>query len=171
MTPKGLSGFKLDDPSTQPWLVAIGKLMLNFGAIELLTYAWIDRLGGDADAMKEARFSSRVARIEGLLSSITCTDETRSEVLDAWAAAGELAKFRNSMAHNPLVFGWRGRTEDGPPDFVGLPDFKSRPSEVASVKTLIDLRGLEAAINDAARLAQGLEKLLDRILVEIADPR
>jgi hypothetical protein len=169
MTTKGLSGFKLNDESTQPWLIAIGKLMLNFGSVELLTYAWIDRLGGDADAMKGARFSNRIQVIRNLASSVACAEETRRVVLESWATAGEMAKFRNTIAHSPLVFGWRGRRENGPPDFIGIPDFKSRPSEVASVKTLVELPGIEAAVDDAAHLAQDLEKLLDRVLGEIAE--
>ena len=44
---KGNSSFKVNHKATEPWVSAIGKLMVNFGAIELATYAWIDRLAKD----------------------------------------------------------------------------------------------------------------------------
>ena len=44
---KGYSGFKKNKPEIERYALAIGKYLVNFGAIELLTYYLIEALADD----------------------------------------------------------------------------------------------------------------------------
>ena len=116
------SGFALNSKHTDPWIHAIGKFMINFGSIELLSFIWVDRLSKDLilhDIALDMQLSKRIDLIRKLVERSSLSKNLNKQVREVWAEAESLAKLRNDIAHSPIVFGWHGPEEDRPPDFIG----------------------------------------------------
>jgi hypothetical protein len=156
----------LDPTHTQPWLAPLGKLVLNFSAIELQTYLWLADLSSQGrvpDKYLYAPFKTRVKTITNLLANHTIDDTLKSECLSAWGDALAIAQQRNAILHNPIIYGWRTADESGPPDMICIPDVAhlgSKPSVTKQVVTLSDLNGL---VNSTANLAARLFALRSQV--------
>jgi hypothetical protein len=86
-----------------------------------------------------------------------------AEVNAAWSDALTLAKFRNRIAHSPLVLVWRGREAEGEPDFLAIPDFRSASGDRMQYIATIDQAELGSRTDDAHRLAVRLHDLLEQM--------
>lgn len=162
----------IGSPHTEPWLVPIGKLAVNFGALELQTYFWIDLLfnGTQVDRALDERFKVRVDRILKLLPQKIAEPELVSDVAEAWGEALEIAKFRNSLLHSALVFAYSTSDENRPPDFIGMPDVHQlRMNEpIRPIATLAEINStVDRIVACATRLEQFLERAKALIVVEI----
>jgi len=74
-----------------------------------------------------------------------------------WGDALNLAKVRNRVAHNPIVFAWNSPAEAGEPDFIGIPSLRN--SGAASRDSLLSKAAADKATNQMAALAQSLRDL------------
>jgi hypothetical protein len=147
---------------TKPWLEPIGMLVVNFGAVELQTYLWLGDLAEDKQLPFRALkwpFKRRVTEVMAQLDRCVSNEAVKQRCNSAWDQSLEIAKRRNAIVHNPILFGWTSGKEDGTPDVIGVADVNRltetpRISErLASVQDVIDLA------NGIARLAQNLMAL------------
>lgn len=82
--------------SIQEWQILVGRFILAFGDIELLTYRiWRDRFSENPPQ----RFGARTKRIIAHLDEAAQADRALLALL---TKARELAKRRNVVAHNPV---------------------------------------------------------------------
>jgi hypothetical protein len=145
------------NPSFSPaWIGRVGKLILNFGVLELETYLWFIQLSERPDRIPEfttKKFADRVQEIIGFVKNHAHSEEWKNNALEAWEEALHHAKFRNRIAHSPLVFGWTGRVEEGEPDFIGVVDLQRRD---LSQTALASKGKMDAVINSIVSLATRL---------------
>ena len=129
------------------------------------TYWWLAALAGNVKAARDAvgkGFRSRVARIRRLLPERITDDRLRDESLGAWQEAEHIANFRNAILHNPIILGWQGASETGPPDMIGVPDFAHLGLHPPSTKRIASLDEINASVNAQVDLAMRLEQLLGK---------
>ena len=148
------------DSQDSAWYVAVGKLMLNFGAIELLSLVWVDTLGQD-EVLRyvalEMQFSKRVELILRLVKRSRLPTDLDKRIRETWAAAKRLSDLRNDIAHSPLVF---GPQEDRPPDHLGT--WNVRKVRTQPVVPLVELSAVRKGVNEVVKVT----KLLDDLLKE-----
>jgi hypothetical protein len=152
--------YAVNEKGTEPWLRAIGKLIVNFGGIEAQTYLWLVQLHETVPlptSDNKLLFAPRVARILELAKTHPETTPRFQSVSDAWSVATDLARFRNRIAHNPIMFGWFGK-EEGAPDFMTVLDVKLGGSPGHDDPS-ISLRQINDKINETASAAQKLVAL------------
>lgn len=151
----------LNHPQTEKITMAIGKLIVNFGYIEYETYLWLaclkDGLAGLEDA---GLFGTRAKRVLTDLSSVTHT--LRDQATDRWNKALDIAKFRNRIAHNAIMFGWSGLDQTGAPDILAVIDIKTGLSP-AGDDPRVTLQEINDFVNQAAALGQELRELRSQI--------
>ena len=152
------------DPShTESWLKPLGKLVVNFAAIELYTYWWLGALGGSQRSPRDSLrvpFSRRVEDICGLLRQNLKDEALRTKCIEAWHQALDIAKFRNALVHNPIVFGWTSGSQQGPPDFVGIPDVAHLGQKPPATDKIASLSDVNTKVNELAALGAHLYELL-----------
>ena len=115
-----LIGSTLNHKKSEEFCFAIGKVLLNFSAIELWTFnVYEEVLGGRAyKKLRGLSFSQRCdAIMKDCKRSISQGNfDTLAEVIDE---SKQLAKFRNKIAHNPVVLAWKkGKPAHGEPDIL-----------------------------------------------------
>src|SRR4051812_35311379 len=126
---KALSGLGV---TTNPsylgeWPLKIGMYMLNFGAIELLSFHYLNSLEAtrdDFDKNLTRLLGARIDRIVELTRlSAVLSPVQKQTIEDAWLEAKKLSKWRNRIAHNPAVPTWKpgSDSENDPPDLIGIP--------------------------------------------------
>ena len=153
----------LDQSVSKQWVDLIGRLILDFGAIELLTYKWIHGLKKDERLLFESldmTLKSRIDLIKKFISSLTIDKNLKDKVKAKWNKVKEISKLRNIIAHNPLIFVWKGK-EEGPPDAIGIP--KLRQLKKSSITQAISLIELQDSIDELARIVKELHQDLDSI--------
>lgn len=105
-------------------------------------------------------FGTRAKRVLTDLSIVTHT--LRDQATDRWNEALEIAKFRNRIAHNAIMFGWSGTDETGAPDFLAVIDIKTGLSAAAD-DPRVTLREINDFVNQTAALGQELRALRGQI--------
>jgi hypothetical protein len=146
----------VNPPHGQELIPLVGKLMLNFGTVELQSHLWIDHLSHDdllVDMALEAPFGRRVDLIHQLIDREQLPPSLKERAHEAWKAASALSEIRNAVAHNPLVWGWRG-PEQGEPDFVGIPVIRKLKANKNGQVPLLDRDALSRVVDDVVRVAR-----------------
>jgi len=155
----GLFKHKINPPFSITWAERVGKLILNFGGLELETLLWLVQFSEAPDRVSEyskMRFALRVKAIMNFAEARAYSDDWRVRSLEFWHEALAQAKIRNRIAHSPLTFWWDKEVEDGEPDFIGVIDLQGgKPSE----NPLISKSELDQAINSIVSLQSRLETL------------
>ncbi len=153
----------IDPVHTEQWIPFIGRLIANFGVLELQSYWWITALTGDPDRSRKALksklpFKTRVSEIEKLLDRNEWS-EIRATSGPLWSRAKQLADIRNGIAHSPLAY----FVEDGATvaQWVGIPDVGRLRNAQPTGEPLITLDGLREAVVEVSELAQALYRELD----------
>jgi len=157
---KGLTnlGVTVNSPHMGEWPNKIGAYMLNFAGIELLSFQYLNALEPTRQAFNKnlkLLLSARIARILELIDApakIPKVDKKRIKLL--WQEAGELSKWRNRIAHNPVVPTWKPGSDPDrdPPDLIGVLDVRQLRS--GNISDSISLAGLKILIDASADLAQ-----------------
>ena len=156
----------INSPHTEQWALSIGKLVLNFAAIELHTYWWLGKLSGDKQLAVRALscpFKKRVDHVIELLKASSLDNESKATCSALWSEALELAKIRNAIVHNPLVFGWPSGNESGPPEVIGIPDLAHLGPKPRISQALASQADLNIRIDQAASIARQLFGQLDSV--------
>lgn len=165
------SGYQLNSNYAEPWIKGIGSFMINFGGIEWTTFLWLDVLAEDSllkEIAVETPLSRRIEVIRRLLEKRELPKNLMNDSKAAWGSAEKLAKLRNEIAHNPIMFGWHSSEEKGPPDFIGSLNFRKINSDRPKVIPHLDLTTLKKGVDDSARITQKLHDLLQSIKTAIA---
>ena len=106
----------LNPPESEPFVPAIGRLLVNMGHIEMLTCLWLEALARaeiDFKSLVKIPLKDRIMSIitkTGDLNAEQLPDETRTEALKLWRNLGDGINLRNAIAHSPCVF---ARVDDG----------------------------------------------------------
>lgn len=157
--------FWINHPSSIVWAESIGKLLLNFGALELLTYLWIAYLSNRDDVVldlaSEMQLNRRINLILELLRRSKVDEVRRDQIAIKWKNVQPFLELRNAVAHNPVMFGWKDKLTDTEPDFIGIPNLKKRSLDLA-----VDRGKLKESIDAVAKLAQELRVYLDELAEE-----
>lgn len=149
------------------WADKIGRFILNFGSIELLTYQQLLLLEAThEDFVKnlDRLLWKRIDRLVALLSETERLQEAeRAAAIELWEEARELSIWRNRIAHNPVLPTWKpgSNAELDPPDVLGIPDFKQ--FKEGSTSNSIPLELMSRMIDESAALAQRIHEFSARL--------
>lgn len=151
----------VNHPATDKMTMAIGKLIVNFGYIEYETYLWLACLKDSLVGLEDTGlFGNRAKRLLADLSKSNYT--LRDQAIDHWNKALDIAKFRNRIAHNPIMFGWSSADHVAAPDFLAAMDSKTGLSATGD-DPRVTLQEINGYVNRAAALGQELRELRSKI--------
>lgn len=147
----------LNHPAAEALSAAVGKLIVNFGAVEYETYVWIACLQGNTENLPVGQFFK--PRVESLLAKLDQLKHSeKGAAIALWNDAKVIAQFRNRIAHNPVFFGWSDPSEEGSPDFLTVLDMKGGFQE-GYAQAMVSLSEINQHVNRTAALAQQLKAL------------
>ena len=161
---KNFAGFEINPKSAHSFVDGIGKYMINFGTIEILTYLYIEILSHDEvvyDLSMNMTLSRRLDLINKLAEKRYPGSEITVDIKQITEKAKHLSTFRNNIAHNPLML---GQTNDGSNDtvaFIGIPKWKKSldRSAVPMISAKNILLGVDAVVELAKNMNATLEQL------------
>jgi hypothetical protein len=149
-------------PSQDPFAVAVGKFIINCGSLEWVVIGWIRALTDEPilfDLAIQMPMTRRLELLEYLLEARGVAQEDSERACQILQDARKLLEFRNRVAHGPLALGWRESTKSGPPDAIGIPNFRSLRSRNAAPQDVVTLEGLEQLVINAAAVVESLHQL------------
>ena len=152
----------IDPPFLKHWATRIGQLILNFTVLEFESYFWLVQMSEQPDRIPEftrLTYASRVKEIKRLVRRLAHSSEWENEALAKWNESLDIAKLRNRITHNPLLFSWTSGIEKGEPDLIGIADMKSRRPVESSDGPLLPKAVITESINKAVNIATGLATL------------
>lgn len=157
-----MSRFKhaVNSPHTQQWIERVGKLILNFSAVELESILWFVHLSErefEIKSIVEIPFASRVTQVMKHIDERKTNDRWRKQSLRLWNEALKLAHLRNQVAHNPVIFGWSHLPEAGEPNVLGIPNMRARHTSKA--KWLLSTDQADSSINSMVAITKKLSEL------------
>lgn len=147
------------------WSDSIGGLILNLGGIELDSFRWIQHLSTDkivSDLAIDMTLSKRLQIIRELIERSDFSPESRKRAVELWSEVGKISETRNTIAHNPIVF---GPGQDGKP-VMGIPNVKNMKGSGPFTITLVNV----AKIIEAAHRLVVISRALDKIIIEHDKP-
>ena len=150
----------INSEHTKPWIARVGKIILNFSAIEMESIHWFVLLSErefEIKAIVDLPFASRVKQVMRHVDDRTIGVQWRKRSISAWNEARKLAHLRNQVAHNPIVFGWSKVPEVGVPDILGIPNLRARRS--ANAQWLLSTDSADKSINAMVAIAKTLAEL------------
>lgn len=157
-----MSRFKhaINSPHTQQWVERVGKLILNFSAIELESIHWFIQLAErefEIKSIVEIPFAPRVTQVMRHVDERKTNDRWRKQSLRRWNEALKLAHLRNQVAHNPIIFGWSQVPEVGEPNVLGIPNVRAR--RASNAEWLLSTEHADKSINFMVEIAKTLAEL------------
>lgn len=150
----------VNSPHMKPWAEKIGLVVLNFSAIELESIQWMIQMQDAVGSVKKIAnipFAKRVNTLMDYVQHRSAGNRWKKASLRAWNAALQLAKVRNQIGHNPLIFGWHDPAEIGEPDSIGIPGIRGK--KIRSGEVLLSPQTVSKTINELTAVALELEKL------------
>ena len=163
-------GVVLNAPYLGQWADKIGRFILNFGGIELLSYqqlALLEATHEDFVQNLDHRLLKRIDRAIALLPHAKRLNaDERKEAVKLWEEAREFSKWRNRIAHNPVLPTWKpgSNADRDPPDVLGIPDF--RQFKEGSTSNSIPIELMNRMIDETAVLAQRLHAVSAKLSSE-----
>ncbi len=98
---------KLQPDDERAYSYSIGGVFINFGALEMMSFRWVDTLGRDPVVMRDLAIDMNLARrIELIVALITRSDwpdDLKQKSISLWREVSDQSKIRNTIAHNPFV--------------------------------------------------------------------
>lgn len=93
------------DQHAAEWEALVGKTILRFGDIELISIKCLSLIPSDkiSDTASRLEFSRRAELIVEVLEARPERNPEMSVLLDGFKRAKELAQLRNLVAHNPVM--------------------------------------------------------------------
>lgn len=154
--------YAIEPPFIKPWATRIGKLIINFADLEFESYLWLIQMSEKPERIQEftkLKYASRVKKITKFAEDLAFSEQWRVAALAGWSDSLELAKLRNRIAHNPLLFTWTNEDEKGEPDFIGVVDIKSGKQPRGTEGPLLSKADIAKAINQIGSLVSHLASL------------
>jgi len=146
------------------WPHKIGSFVLNFANLELITYQYLNSLEATEENFNkniDKFLNYRIDRVLNLIQESTNLDvDVKEEMITHWKRVKDLSKWRNRIAHNPVLPTWKpgSDSENSPPDVLGIPDMKQ--IKINRISDSISLEAMDALINDTFGLANRLLNLM-----------
>ena len=137
----------------------VGSFVCNMGAIEHLTYAWVQKLSRDEIVVELATNMDLKPRIDLIKKLINRSDrlkDWRDSSLADWADVSGLITTRNALCHNPLLLSWMKPDESAKPDAMRTPLVKKIMRSEAGQEKMVDSAELDGAVRKSGALAQKL---------------
>jgi hypothetical protein len=140
--------------SMQEWAELIGAFLINFGAAEMATFQWIERLSSAKvrNNSIDLMLSKRIALVRQLVEQSKLPDDRKKRALELWGQVSDLSKTRNIIAHNPLIT----HTKDGKTDMGFINTKKMKGVGPYAIERLLYV--------DVAREGSRLTKILSEII-------
>ena len=160
-------GVVLNAPYLGAWADKIGRFILNFGGIELLSYQQLlllESSHGEFVKNLDRLLGKRIDRLVELLRSTPLLNaEDIASAVELWEDAREFSKWRNRIAHNPVLPTWKpgSNANKDPPDLLGIPDF--RQFKEGSTSDSIPMELMDRMIDEAASLGGKLHDLSEKL--------
>lgn len=142
--------------------LALGRAIWSFSMIEAATFDYLKQLSTEPlhELMVDQLFKARLGLVTKLVERIEGFAVEKERAIDFLRRAGELAKIRNAIAHNP----WRVWVDF---DLKKLQAHLQSPKANAQAHTLATVRKFTA---DAQEVSSGLFEIL-RSLPQICNLR
>ena len=145
------------------WAEAIGRLILNFGAAEVVVNLLLMQWSSDTLVVEEL-FGGPLARRISLLSRLAEREELpaerRREFNRAIETLKRYAKTRNAVAHNALLLGWKTPDRSDAPDCIVVPDLRKARSDPDGLAPIIGRTDLTKALDETAEAVGVLRSFL-----------
>ena len=166
---KGLTNLsvELDSPHLGDWPRTIGSYMMNFAAIELISFHYLDKLESTRDDFNKNLTCLLSARIDRILQLITASpkisESDKADFEALWQECRDLSKWRNRIAHNPVVPTWKAESNVNfdPPDLIGIPDMRQLQS--GNTSNSISLKGMQKLVQASADLGKRLHETAHKL--------
>ena len=156
-------------PATLTFVEAAGKLIQNFGAIELQTHDWISALQSDSMVLEMARRSKLSDRIDVIKKMIRrsslFTDESKDRLMGLWSSVIPHSQIRNIVAHSGVVMGFQNDDPKQPAMVKGVLNVKPRDKSMEA--ELISIEEINGSVNATSRIAT---LLLEALMEFHVDP-
>lgn len=150
-----------DHPSTTEFALQAGKLIQNFGVIELTSYRWIEALSASgiaAEISKELPLGKRIEIIIRLLSrSNLLSSEQKARAETLWKnVKNEGLERRNTVAHGTVGLSLIESDPSLEPQTIGILKIK----KWQDTDELMGLDELKNAVNVTSKIANELNAML-----------
>lgn len=99
-----LPEIEINNSACDPFLIFCGKVVMNFGTAELLTFNWLEKLEGKEEpANFTLLFRKRIQKIRNLVKNYAfCSNDIKGECCEAWECLESYCDFRNQIVHSPI---------------------------------------------------------------------
>ena len=158
-------GHASNDEALAPWAERIGRLVLNFGGIELLTYKYLALIEPDRGRLErcfELLLVPRIDRIIQLLAANEALPDAERQIANRdWGEVKKMTQWRNHIAHNPVVPFWGTHQDPSrePPEGIVMPDVRDLPTGRMGVEVTLEL--LDELVAVSAILSRRLSVTAD----------
>lgn len=152
-------GVYSDADYLHPWAEKIGHFILTFGGIEFVTHKYLVLLETDLatlDADLGLLLQPRIDRILELLTEATHLPQSGRELaIRDWGEVKKMCRWRNHIAHNPVVPYWGSDKIPSldPPEGITMPDLRRLQ---AGGGVHLDLKTLSELVEISANLSRRL---------------
>jgi hypothetical protein len=138
-----------------------GKLLQNFGLVEMTSYRWIEFLSGSGIAVEISRELALAKRIEIILKLIDrdskLADDRKEKARTLWKQVKDKGcELRNTVAHGTVGLAIAGEDTLAEPMVVGLLKIR-KWNDTDELMSIDELKG---AVNTTARIVEELNALL-----------
>ena len=145
-----------DHPSTVEFATQAGRLIQNFGVIELLSFRWIELLAKSsvaAEISQELTLSKRIDIIVKLIERDTPQPEKKDDAVRLWKQLRDKGcELRNVVAHGTIGLQFADDPETANPQTSGVLKLK----KWAPTDELVSLQEVKDAVIVTARIAEEL---------------
>lgn len=152
-------------PETLVFVEATGRLIQNFGMIELQTYDWISALQCDSMVLEMARRSKLRDRIDIIKKMIQrsslLSTESKERLVALWSSVIPHSEVRNVVAHSGIVMGFLNDDPTQPARVKGVLNLK--PRDRSKEAELISVEEINGSVNATAHIASSLLESLKEL--------
>jgi hypothetical protein len=151
-----------DHPVSEEFALLSGKLIQNFGVVELLSHRWIEVLSRSAIAMEIAMELPLAKRIDIIIRLLARShnDMSAEQVTEANTCWSQLrdkgCELRNSVAHGTIGLRFHEDDTMSTPEVAGI--LKLR--KWSATDQLLGLDELKGAVNVTHNIVEKLSKML-----------
>lgn len=88
------------------WPKLIGSFLINFGAVEVILFQWIDKLSKDSivrDIAIDLPLNKRLGLVCELVKRSGFSVERKQKALTLWGEVAKISETRNIVAHSPFI--------------------------------------------------------------------
>jgi hypothetical protein len=145
------------------WAEAIGHLILNFGAAEVVVNLLLMQWSSDALVVEQlfgGPLGRRITLLERLAEREDLSADRKREFAGAVETIKRYSKTRNSVAHNPLILGWKTPDRSDAPDCIGVPDLRRGQSDPHGLAPIIARADLVKALDETSEAVGALRSFL-----------